>query len=158
VIHVRRANELDLSNIVAFGKQAVAKTSYASLPYNASKTRAFLKGAMKDPSVQVFVAIKDHNVCGVLIGSVDVVLFSHVLMATDLAFIADAGGELLLDRFLAWAKQRGAAIVEMVSSQAEGYERYSRLLEHKGFERSGGVFRLTLVDMQARLAAQGGAR
>jgi hypothetical protein len=154
---VRRANELDLSRIVAYGKEAVAKTSYVELPYNASATRTFLKGALRDPSMAVFVSLKQSQVCGVLIGSVDRVLFSHVLMATDLAFAADAGGDLLLDRFLAWAKAKGAALVEMVSSNAEGFDRYSRLLEHKGFVRSGSVFRLKLVELNARQTAQGGA-
>lgn len=132
---------------MAFGKQAVAQTNYASLPYNAVRTRDFLKAALKAPEMEVFVAHHGSEVCGVLIASVDVVLFSHVLMATDLAFAATAGGDKLLDRFIAWARAKGATLIEMVSSQSQDYDRYALLLKRKGFEPSGGVFRLTLKEV-----------
>lgn len=137
----------DLSAIVAFGRAAVAKTSYGHLPYNANNTRRFLQGAMKASDMEVFIAIRDGQVCGVLVASIDILLFSHVLLATDFAFAAEAGGDLLLDRFIAWAHQRGAALIEMCSSQEKDYERFGRLLQRKGFTRSGGVYRMTLREV-----------
>jgi hypothetical protein len=149
VIQVRRATLTDVSHIAAFGRKAVEGTCYRELPYNAGRTRKFLQGAIspRAPDLEVFVALRGNDVCGVLIASVDVVLFSHVLMATDLAFAAEAGGDKLLDRFIAWAKEKGAVWIEMVSSQAEGYDRYAKLLQCKGFEPSGGVFRLKLKEV-----------
>ena len=136
MISVRRAQLPDLSGIVAYGRKAVAQTSYSNLPYNASNTRRFLQGAMKAPDMEVWIALRDGEVCGVLVGSVDVLLFSHVLVATDFAFAAEAGGDQLVDRFVAWAKQRGAVLIEMISSQEKDYDRYGLLLTRKGFQRS----------------------
>lgn len=144
MIIVRKAVLTDLSPLVAFGKAAIEKTNYRDLPFNSVNTRRFLKGAMDAPDMDVFIALRNGTICGVLVASADVLLFSHVVITTDLAFAAEAGGDKLLDRFIAWSKQRGAALIEMMSSQSEGYERYGRLLERKGFERSGGVFRMTL--------------
>jgi hypothetical protein len=147
VITVRKAALTDLSGIVEFGKAAVAKTNYADLPYNATSTRRTIQGWLKRPDMRVWIALRDGRVCGVLIGSVDTLLFSHVNLATDFAFAAEAGGDKLLDLFIAWAKQMKAALIEMVSSQENGYERYGRLLQRKGFVRSGGVFRKDLREV-----------
>jgi hypothetical protein len=141
---VRKASIADLSGIVAYGREATAKTAYGIFPYNATNTRRFVQGAIKAADMEVWVTVIDGKVRGVLIGSIDLLLMSHVLMACDMAFAAEAGGDLLLDRFIAWAKQRGAALIEMCSSQEHDYERFGKLLERKGFSRSGGVYRMLL--------------
>ncbi len=84
--------------------------------------------------------------CGVLVATVDVVFFSHVLLATDLAFAATAGGDRLVDAFVEWARTKRAVLVEMMSSQDEKFEQFGRLLRRKGFTRSGSAYRLNLKE------------
>ena len=149
MIHVRKAGLTDLSAMVAWGKEAHARSNYADIaPFNAVMTRQFLKQAMTQPEEALFVALNP-KVCGLLAGVVDVYPFSHTVFATDVLFVADQGGEKLLDAFIAWAKRRGARVMESFPSQSDRYDTLAHLFERKGFERCGGGFRLNLQEVRA---------
>lgn len=139
MIAVQLASLPDLSHMVAFGASAFAASNYSELGYNAVIARRTLKNAMSDNSMRVFVAKRNGQVCGVLIGSIDPMPFCGGLSATDLVFIAYAGGDLLLDAFLDWCKVRRVTRIDCGVSQADD-KRVERLFRRKGFTRAGGLF------------------
>jgi hypothetical protein len=147
VIQVRKAGLPDLSALCAFGKEQHARSNYAECaPFNAVMTRQFFKGAMTAPDHGFYVAT-DGTIRGLLLGHISTYPFSHVIYATDVLFVAEAGGDLLLDAFTAWARRRGARIMESAPSQSDRFDSLSRLYERKGFVRCGGTFRLMLQEV-----------
>jgi hypothetical protein len=140
MITVTTATLFDVSNILAYGREAFGRSNYSPMTYNSVIARRTLKAAMNDPAMRVFVAKKDGTVCGLLIGMIDPMPFCVGFSATDLLFTATAGGDLLLDKFIAWCKARRVARIDMGVSQEGNDEVVTRFYESRGFVRSGGVF------------------
>lgn len=134
-MHVRLATMLDLSDIVAFGKAAMEKSNYASFPFNAVIARKIGKGMMTSKDSRVWVAeTEGGKLTGFLIGEIGPMPFTHYYSASDLIFVADQGGDLLLDAFVEWCKLRGVARIDMgVSAGPEREEAVRRAFERKGF-------------------------
>ena len=87
----------------------------------------------------MFCEIVEHNnkIVGVLGGGIDKNAWG-VKIAMDIVFFAERGTPVLLRRFKAWSKKRGAEIVH-ITSLADN-ERYDRLLNRLDFKRAGQVF------------------
>lgn len=144
-VTVRIAGLTDLSALCAFGKEQHAKSNYAEIaPFNSVMTRQFFKQYASQPAQLLAVAHNRSGVCGLLAGHVDTYPFSHTIYATDVLFVAEAGGDLLLDFFIAWAKRRGARVMESYPSQCDRYDTLAQLYARKGFTRCGGGFRLDI--------------
>jgi hypothetical protein len=132
---------LDLSDILAFGKAACDKSNYAPLGWNGVIARRTLKDIFEQRNMRVFIARKNKQICGLLIGSIDPMPFCAGLSATDLVFAADAGGDMLLDLFVAWCKLNKVARIDMgVSQEGQSEEALSKLYERAGFVRAGRMF------------------
>lgn len=140
MITVNRASINDLSNIIAYGRDAFERSNYAPLGYNSVIARRTIKAAIMDQAMRVFVAKKDGVLCGVLVGMIDAMPFCAGLSATDLVFTATHGGDLLLDAFVAWCKERKVTRIDMGVSQEENDEVITALYQRKGFVRAGGLF------------------
>jgi hypothetical protein len=148
-VTVRRAGLTDLSALCAWGKEAHAKSNYAEIaPFNSVMTRQFFKQYASQPQQLLAVAHSRGGVCGLLAGHVDTYPFSHTVYATDVLFVADAGGGMLLDFFIAWARRKGARVMESYPSQCDRYETLASLYLRKGFTRCGGGFRLNLQEVR----------
>lgn len=147
-MRVRLAKPTDLSHIVAFGARVIPGTNYAPLGYNAVIARRTAKSCMTDKDSRVWITEDAHGaIRGLLIGQIGQVPFSHYLAATDLVFVAEAGGELLLDAYVAWCKLRGVARIDLGASAGAGRDAaLSRLLRRKGFARAGAMFTANLIE------------
>lgn len=146
-MRVRLATMLDLSDIVAFGKAAMEKSNYAQFPFNSVIARKIGKGMMTSKDSRVWVAETDGGkLTGFLIGEVGPMPFTHYYSATDLLFVADQGGDLLLDAFVEWCKLKGVARIDMgVSAGPEREEAVRRAFERKGFVYSGPMFHMNML-------------
>lgn len=147
-MQVRLATLNDLSDLLAFGKEAMARSNYAAFPFNAVIARRTAKAAMTSPDSRVWIAHRDDGrMCGFLIGEIGMMPFTHLFAATDLIFVADAGGDLLLDAFVAWCKMRNVARIDMGISAGPDREALARkLFESKGFTYSGQMFHLNMPE------------
>lgn len=139
-MHARLALLTDLSAIVAFGKGAHERSNYRDIRYNAVHTRRVVKDAIRDPDSCVYIALRGGNVCGLLIGNVSPLPFSPLLAATDMVFVAERGGDMLLDLFLKWAKRMKAVRVDLGVSDDDPGDRVGNLYQRKGLRRAGGVY------------------
>lgn len=156
MVAVRLAKLSDLSAIVAFGaaKLAPGSSTYDGIPYNAVIARRTVKRCMLDPQARVWVAERDGALCGFLIGEIGEMPMSHYMAATDLAFLADAGGNLLLDAFVAWCKlHRNVARIDMGVSASRPSPAFARLFRRSGFNEGGGLFYRNLLNEKMEVAA-----
>jgi len=62
------------------------------------------------------------------------------MCATDLVFVAKAGGAGLLRAFMAWCKARKVARIDMGVSQGDPSGRIDRLYQKVGMTRTGGMY------------------
>lgn len=136
----------DLSEIVAFAKRKLETTNYAGFEFNAVIARRTAKAAMTCPDSRVWVTERDGQIVGLLIGEIGPMPMTHHMAATDLGFLADAGGDLLLEAFVAWCNLRNVARIDMgVSAGPEEDAAICRMFRRKGFTRSGSMFHMNLL-------------
>jgi hypothetical protein len=141
---VRKANLNDLAPLLEFGRRHFEASNFAPLKWNGVIARRTLKDAMVSPNSRVFIAMKNGNVVGALIGDIYMMPFSAAMCATDIAFVADAGGDMLLDAFLEWCKTRKVKRIDMGVSQED--PRVDNLYKRKGFIPSGTMFYMNLEE------------
>lgn len=139
---IRKATLNDIASILDFGRQKFMQSNMSEMGWNSVIARRTIKDAMTDPNQRVFLALKDGDVAGCLIGQIYHMPFSPCLCATDLAFVADQGGNRLVDEFLKWCKSRKVRRIDMGVSQED--RRADNLYLRKGFKRAGGMFYMNL--------------
>ncbi len=156
MIRVRLAKITDLSEIVAFAarKLAPGASTYDGIPFNAVIARRTAKRCMTEELSRVWVAERDGKLCGFLIGEIGEMPMSHHMAAQDLAFLADAGGDQLLDAFVAWCKLvPNVARIDMGVSASRPYPAIGRFFRRRGFSEGGGLYYLNLINVNATEAA-----
>lgn len=136
---VRPASMLDLSAVCAWAKGKHAESNWSAIAFNAVWFRRVLKASIADPEHCVFLALQDGKVRGLLIGCHMPLLFSPLRCATDMVFVADAGGDHLMRAFLRWCKARRVVRIDMGNSQNDD-QRIDRFMERKGFARAGRMY------------------
>lgn len=142
-ITVRLAGLPDLTRLVILGRQAHAESNYSDIPFNAGVVRDMFRGAILVKGQDLFIAERqDGSLCGFLIAMTIPLPFSRRKYATDGLFWAEQGGDLLLDAFIAWAKAKHVARIDMSVSQADPGHRLDRLYSRKGFTPTGGMYLL----------------
>lgn len=145
-MRARLATIADLSDIVAFGKRVVATTNYAEFAYNAVLARRVVKQMMTQATSRVWVAEHQGRITGLLMGEVGPMPFTHHMAATDLIFVAEAGGDELLDAFIEWCKLRKVARIDMgVSAGPEREDAIKRMFAKHGFGYSGPMFHMNML-------------
>jgi hypothetical protein len=142
-ITVRVAQFPEISAILEWGRSKYEDSNFGQLGFNSVIARKTLSAAIANHDQIVLVARKDGAICGLLIGDIGMLPFSAGLQATDLVFVADAGGEILLSRFIAWARQRKVARIDMGHSQGDS-EAAVRLYQMNGLTPTGRMFYLNL--------------
>ena len=144
---VRLAKMTDISDIVAFAKQALERTNYREFPFNAVIARKTVKESMTKADARVWVAEDEGRICGLLIGQLWPMPMTHYQSASDLAFLADKGGDLLLDAFIAWCKMRKNVVrIDMgISAGPRRRNSVSILFSRKGFAPSGEMFHMNML-------------
>ena len=146
MITCRLGKLTDLSEVLAFAKRKLEDTNLNPLGFNAVIARRTVKNAMTSADSRVWVTERDGAIAGFLIGEIGPLPMTHHMGATDLAFLADAGGDLLLEAFKAWCKLRNVARIDMgISAGPEHDAAVRRMYGSKGFVYSGSMFHLNLL-------------
>lgn len=145
-VAVRRGKLTDISDILAFAKRKLESTNYQAFPFNAVIARRTVKGAMTRPDSRLWVAERDGKITGFLIGEVGTMPFTHRESATDLAFLADAGGLRLLLAFVDWCKMLNVGRIDMGVSATRYRRAMDRLFGSAGLQRSGGMYYANFIE------------
>lgn len=145
MITTRVATPADLTRLVMFGRAAHAASNYADIPFNPKVARETFRYAVLGKGQDVLVAERaDGSLCGFLIALTAALPFSIRTYATDVAFFAEQGGDKLLDAFIAWAKTRHVARIDMGVSQFDPRRRLDKLYQSRGLEPTGGMYLMKL--------------
>lgn len=127
---VREMEESDVPMVLDIGRRFHAFSPWSDLPYSDDVLVSTLARMSASPDAVVLT-----NGTGVLGGVVCPVYFGDGLIAQELFWFADKNGRELLDAFEAWAKDKGAAGVLMISlavdEKTDG--RMERLYGRRGY-------------------------
>ena len=126
-----------------YSRSAFDKSSYAPLGFNAVMWRTVLRGAMMDRSMLVRAAWRGSECVGLIVGQLGPLPWCVGLAATDIVFVADQGGDLLLRDFVAWAESHKVRRIDMGVSDTPIPELravHDRFFRAAGFERAGGMY------------------
>ncbi|NID14961.1 GNAT family N-acetyltransferase [Luteibacter yeojuensis] len=140
-ITVRLAGLEDLTRLVILGRVAHGASNYRDIPFNAGHTRDMFRGAVLLKGQDVLIAERaDGSLCGFLIAMTIELPFSPRKYATDGAFYAEQGGDVLLDAFVEWARKKHVARIDLSVSQDDPGDRIDHLYQRKGLARTGGMY------------------
>lgn len=128
------------SEVLRFSKDQFAKSNYEPLQFNSVIARNTLRNAAADGSMRVFTAWRNVRCVGLLIGMIVPLPWSAGLTSTDLVFIAEQGGDMLLERFVKWSRENRVVRIDMGVGDAQRAAGYDRLYEREGFTRAGGLY------------------
>lgn len=129
-----------LSEVMRFSAEMFLKSNYADLKFNSVIARGTLKESMRDKSMRPFTMWRGQRCCGLLIGMIMPLPWAAGLSATDLVFIAEAGGDILLDEFVAWSRRNRVIRIDMGVSDSSLRPGYDRFYESHGFKKAGRVY------------------
>lgn len=132
----------DISDTLAFVKRKLTEGNYAGFPFNAVIARRTMRDAMTSNTSRVWLAEHKGKIVGILVGEAYPMPFTHYMCATDTCFLADVGGEKLLDAFLAWCKLLKVARIDMGVSAGESRKGVDRLFRRHGLTRAGGMYHM----------------
>jgi GNAT superfamily N-acetyltransferase len=141
---IRRATAADLEPIIALGRQMHAEGYFRNVDFAEAKVRAALEHCLA--SGYIAVSAGADGIEGFLIGFVSELWYSSAKVASDLAFFVrpNRRGSItavrLIQDFVAWAKEQGAAEVTIVQSSGVRLEETARLFNGMRFDYRGGVF------------------
>jgi len=107
---VREATPEDFDAILQIGKRFHEFSPWRDRPFSEDATRDMLHRLVDSEDAVLF-----WNGSGILGGLVAPIYFGGGTVAQELFWFADANGRELLDAFEAWASQKGAAGVLMIS-------------------------------------------
>lgn len=149
---IRVAGVDDLANIVALLKEFHHESSFKDVPFSDRVIGENLTRALSADIACALVAEEGGSLVGFLLGHCTRYFFSESLAAwEEFVFVAPSArgtvvGRMLIRRFVAWARERGAAKVHLGINAGIDPRRSGLFVEKLGFERTGEVFALTFTD------------
>ncbi|HFZ1111755.1 TPA: N-acetyltransferase family protein [Citrobacter koseri] len=144
---VRNATVGDIPALIELGTRMYLESRYSqNSPFDADKCAELARSLINNPAGCVLVAEKDNQVIGWLGGGIAEQWFSRQLMAFEYGlFIAPeyrggSAGPRLARAFIGWAKDHGAALINMGITTGVHEERTGELYSRLGLHRSGLLY------------------
>lgn len=145
---IRPATLDDLTALVALAELMHGESRYSVLPFSEGKMFGLLAKLIESGDGCVLVAQKGGQVVGGFVGMVAAHWFSTGLIASDFGLFVhpDHRGGMaaarLLKAFIAWARDKGAAMITAGITTGVHVESTTRLYQALGFQPAGVVFNL----------------
>lgn len=144
---VRNATAGDIPALIELGTRMYLESRYSqNSPFDADKCAELARSLINSPAGCVLVAEKDDQVIGWLGGGIAEQWFSRQLMAFEYGlFIAPeyrggSAGPRLARAFIGWAKDHGAALINMGITTGVHEDRTGELYSRLGLHRSGLLY------------------
>lgn len=143
---IRHATAGDIPALIELGTRMYLESRYASGAFDADKCAALAKQLIDVDAGIVLVAEQGGQLIGWLGGGIGEQWFSHSLMAFEYGlFIAPehrggSAGPRMVKAFLAWAKDNGAALVNMGITTGVHEARTGEMYERLGLSRVGSLY------------------
>lgn len=139
-MRIRPAALTDVTRIIVFCKDHEHLLGETDPKVNTQYLRRQLRVAINAKDQAVFITLDNENrLLGVIVCWVAPYIWSTQLYVTDVLFLADQGGNFLMNKMEQWGKSKGAVRATMQTHVCFD-QRVEKLYERKGFQRSGTVF------------------
>jgi GNAT superfamily N-acetyltransferase len=145
---IRAATHDDIPRLAELGRQMHVESRFARLPLDDGKVRALFVELIESADGLLIVAENGGEVIGGFAGYVCEHYFARTLVAGDYAlFIAPEhrGGMAaprLLKAYVAWAKSRGAVMIQAGITTGVHVEATTQLYQRLGFQPAGALFEI----------------
>ena len=144
-MEVRTANYIDVTNVIIFAKSQHDKSMFNHIPFNAAAFRKSLRMLIKGGNGDALIAVsREGKIRGLLMAWHEELTWTHRRIATDIHFVAEQGGDMLLRAFKKWAQERGCTEVCMGTFRRKDEDRIEKLYNRIGFETVGRTYRMEL--------------
>ena len=146
---IRKATAHDVPALIAIGKEMHAESWYAYLDFDADKLATVLLRLIDTGFLEV--SERDGEIDGGMAGIISEMWFCRELIASDLALFVRPGkrGSIaaarLVERFVGWARWKGAVEVNLGISTGVRKEETGRLYEAFGCTHVGGIYKLRVT-------------
>ena len=140
MIAVEAFHRPDLTKLVKACRRLHQASNWSWVPFSSAAMRKSLLIMDRRPDYQVFVAKKDGEICGLLVGGIDTVIYGNTRIASDIEFVAEAGGNELIKVFREWAIAMGAKVRLMADSNGGREDSKDRFFRMNGMDRIGGLY------------------
>ena len=142
---VRLAKYTDLTAMVLFMRDQHAKSVFKDVLFNAALSRKNVTNMIKTGHGDILLAVnKEGKIRGMLFAWQEELIWTHRKIATDLHFIAEQGGDMLLRAFKKWAKEKGCAELCTGTFNQKNEDRIEKLYNRMGLETVGRTYRMEL--------------
>lgn len=153
---IRLATHADIPALIEHFLRLKRVSPYVTTPHNLDCARATMRRCISSPSGRLALAEHRGKIVGALMGETVQFWWGGRHYATDHAMfstVPGVGAALIAD-FCQWAWSR-PNVVEVLLGQSSGDEpeRTRAMFEGLGFERAGGIYRLSRYDATMRGAA-----
>ena len=142
---IRVADHSDIETLVALGQSMHSESEYRSLPYIPEKFAATLAHYIENEIV--FIAERDGQVVGGLVGGAAEYHFCHELYGYELAVfvLPEHRGSLaafaMLRAFEGWCKARGVKRIDLGITTGVHEEQTARFYGKMGYNKCGSLYR-----------------
>lgn len=149
---IRAATVNDLPALIAIGREMHAESWYAYLAFDAEKLAIVLRQLVNGAGF-LDVYERDGAIEGGMAGVCSEMWFCTARIASDLALFVRTGrrGSIaaarLVESFMAWARSKGAAEVNLGISTNIRKVETGRFYEAMGFQHVGGIYKKRLCDV-----------
>jgi len=144
---VRNATAGDIPALIELGTRMYLESRYADTsPFDDQKCAELAGHLINAPSGCVLVAEKDGQIVGWMAGGIGEQWFSRKLMAFEYGlFIApehrgSSAAPRMVKAFIGWAKENGAAVVNMGITTGVHEERTGAMYGRLGLQRFGSLY------------------
>ncbi|MEX0385878.1 GNAT family N-acetyltransferase [Spiribacter onubensis] len=140
---IRDAVLEDLPEIIEMVRVSTA-SALPSLSFDPEVTHDVVEAGILDQNTLVAVAEDDEGLCGYVIGVINLCWFGNDRVASDWMVYAEnrAKGWLgyrLLSRFVDWAKENDARLINTLNLSGIPDDGFCRGLERLGYKRAGSL-------------------
>ena len=144
-MQVRLAKFNDITPLVIFARKQHAKSTFNALEFSPALSRRNLREIIRGRNGDVLMAVnKAGEVRGMLLAWHESLVWTNRMYATDLNFVAEQGGDMLLRAFKKWAKERGCCEIGIGTFNGQDEERIETLYNRLGFKTVGKTYRMEL--------------
>lgn len=140
---IRDAVLEDLPEIIEMVRVSTAST-LPSLSFDPDVTHDVVEEGILDQDMLVAVAEDDQGLCGYVIGQMSLCWFGNDRIASDWMVYSDERakgwlGYRLLSRFVDWAKENNARLVNTINVSEIPDAGFCRVLERLGYKKTGSL-------------------
>lgn len=154
-MQLRPATLADIPQLTKLFLRLKQGGAYAFIPHDLPTAQRAMRQCVSGPGKYFRVIEVGGLIVAALMGGTQPFWWGKRRYASDYALFSQAprAGERLVQDFCAWAwKQPGVVEVLMGQSSGDAIEATAALFDGLGFERAGGIFRLTRYEALGRQA------